>query len=317
MTNADEVLTALLRWVSKEERDDTTTYPERKQEALKALNSAMQVVAAQSPSWFDRNHAGAKLEAPTTVTATRIDAQAISILDADWQAWMEGSTVQTGGVIDNSGDYVSAAAGGSRTLQLLHPHLQTDATFAVVFYHDCIILPTTYRQMLRPVRLPGFHELVPVTGTNGLDSAANATQHINDYGSHLRIPSVSANSVNRTDYAGAPRAYFVDTKYSTDAAQEFRLRLSPPPAVEMILDYKYRVNPPKYEIDTDSEVLPIPHQWVETILFPIALKRFTTAPWFRNKSHIESIKEDYAEAMNILGTITPQNRSGVRLPIAF
>lgn len=108
--------------------------------------------------------------------------------------------------------------------------------------------------------------------------------------------------------ATEPLAYHIDR--SNQAGEEpvkCVFRCTPDATAEITLHLDVVMQPPRYTTDDllSCPLFQIPHQYVETLLLPIARYRASSFEMFVAKDQKESIDRDYLMAMNALGLADP------------
>ena len=108
-----------------------------------------------------------------------------------------------------------------------------------------------------------------------------------------------------------PWTWFIDAAYDQSLGYtQRRIRFSPMPDQAYSVAYIAGMNPPRVTADDDIGVspdyddpvtyLPVPNGWVESILLPIALKRFSGTPAFKNSSALPEIERQFKVALQTL-----------------
>jgi len=291
----------LMIYFSPEERSipDSGTYPGRNADVLGAINGALQELFGEGKPWIRKADLGAWLNAPTTITiAVTNGATAATI--TGWQAWFAGCTIAIdGGTIDNR------ITNASSTVELKFPHDGPTGTVSATVYQDSLTIPDTVARVLEPVRVQGLR-IHPMTNAG----AGVTYRSSEDYGfrptalNAAYIPGRMASRVAR------PTGYYVDTWMpSATATPLIRMALSTAPQEAMQVEYSATLKAP---IGTalNSDVIPVPLDYVDSLLWPIARQRLTGSEFFRNESAKEEIGRAYKEAMSLLDSLKPRTRSG-------
>jgi len=81
----------------------------------------------------------------------------------------------------------------------------------------------------------------------------------------------------------------------------------------MVLSARVRYASPSYTTTDTTKVVPVPNEYVESILIPVAEHHLTRSEFFRNNQSKESIAQAYRSAIALLQSLNPQNSSGVRI----
>lgn len=105
-----------------------------------------------------------------------------------------------------------------------------------------------------------------------------------------------------------PEAYFLDRRNTAGADNaSVTLRVTPAPATATTLSLWASSECPRYTdlCDEAAQVLPVPHQYAESILLPIARRMITASHYFADKENLGLIERDYQEARALLGYADP------------
>ena len=309
-----DLINRLQTHFSPEERElpDSGDYPGRSESAIAAVNAAFQFLFANHASWARRGTYGRLLHGPATTGVTVTYDSNVIEFDS-WEERYEGCACQISGAstenrIRGYDDYA-----GEITLEL--PHDGTTGVASITIWQDSITLPLEIADVLTPVRIKGDHLLAPVPSVNQL---TGPLYDWNDYGAEDRVTRYPAPE-DTASTTGIPRRYciepFIQTPYSPPRS---RLRVFPAPAAPAVLEARVRYAVPVYTLQSDpNSDLPIPHDYTESILVPVAEKHLTRSPFFRNDSARQGIEDAYMAAVNTLRTMNPQSNSGRRMRSAY
>jgi hypothetical protein len=183
-------------------------------------------------------------------------------------------------------------------------------------YHDCVTLDEDVMELIRPVRVDRV-TLGPLVSAAAPVHAREAGDE--DYGFHRS--NVPASTVARVaDLADRPRGYAVETWSDVlTISPRIRLRLKPAPVGAQHLDYRAMLVPPVVVTDLAStDELPIPHHFVESLLFPIARQRLSASPFFRaDGAAMQEMARAHQEALGLLEGLNPRRESGARLVTVY
>lgn len=164
------------------------------------------------------------------------------------------------------------------------------ATVATTIGAPTIALPAAVQEVLGPVRISGGLPLVPLRDEGDYNMASSL------------YPDASG--------TGTPRYYYTRrTRAATADNVTIVLALLPvPDAVASIL-IDVANEAPAFTVAqftaAPSTVLPIPHNYAELYLQPIARKCVTTSHFFWDKDKQAQIDNDYQEALAALGIADP------------
>ena len=169
-------------------------------------------------------------------------------------------------------------------------------TFSVVGGTSSYALDSTLQAVLGPVKLDG------------------ATPHlraITERGDFDNYPTRFKGALSNAAASGRPEAYFLERLFADAAeATTVNMLLTPTPDTSYSADFEGSIEAPNFtlaEIDADV-ALPMPHQYVESILQPIARMYITRSHFFmadRRQAEIQAFTMDYAEARRQIGATDP------------
>ena len=284
---------------SSPESDLENLQPSDLGEVCTAINGGMQELWDLAPSEMRERRMGGVLHGPTQVTlAVTQYSTAISALTT-WAAWMAGCTIRISGE-DQDNEI-------SNSTTLASPYMGTSGTVQATVYGDCIQLDGTIGKVVTPVEIPNLIPLTPATSRA-------------DFYKYIGAPGVTTTAGSAMPYFGfrrivqRPIAWFVEGYH--DPALPYlprRLRVGPLPDSTYAISYRVSINPPLYsaaDIDNGDHTtdpgttFPIPNQWVESILLPFALIRYTASPSFKNDAKVQEIGRQYQLAKGILQNAT-------------
>jgi hypothetical protein len=298
----------LLTYFAPEEREipDSSTYPGRNADVLGAINGALQELYGESGPWTRNRDAGTWLNAPATsvpITVTNGSATA-SISSGAWKAWFAGCTIAIdGSTIDNR-----IMNADSSAIVLKFPHDGPTGTTTATIYHDSIAVPTDVAKVLEPVRIQGLRMSPMGNAGDGLTSRS-----VDDYSFRRKTLDVVQTPGRIATRLARPAGYYTDTWLpSASAMPQIRLYLSTAPAESMQVEYKaVLVAPLGAALNTDP--IPVPLDYVESLLLPIARQRLTASDFFRSESAKPEIQRAFGVAMKLLETLKPRTRRSMRV----
>lgn len=276
-----------------------------------AITGAMQEVFDAAPDEMRERRVGGVLHAPVSGTVSVAQFGTTITNFAGAQGYMPGCTVRLAGdpqdnelgpqSLDGSGNPIA----GRYSLE--RPYMGTGGdNVAISVYHDCLTLDPGVDHVNTPVELPNQAPLY----------AANDRL---DFMRWLGVPLITDAAGNAIGFpfyyyyqrtVSRPRAWFAEGWYDPAQAQYVkRIRFGPMPDTNYPVAYRVAMCPPRYtsaDIDNGDHatdpgtVIPVSNSWVETILLPVALQRFTAHPAFRNESAKAEIGRQYKQALAIL-----------------
>lgn len=302
------LLNRLLTHFSPEERSvpDSPTYPGRNAAVVQAINSALQELFTNS-IWTRRDTEGFLLYAPTTVSATVTEGSKTVAFDGNWIARFLGCSCRIdGGTIDNRIKSVSGT-----TATMTYPHDGPTGTKDIVIWHDCLTLPSNVAEVLKPVFIKGGPFLSPRPSPASLNAHQTTEE---DYGFDRLVTVPITHEADMATVVGTPQFYTVE-EFQSDAyaVPARRLRVYPAPDSQMVLSTRCRYAAPTYGTTDTTKSVPIPNDYVESILIPVAEHHLTRSEFFRNDPARQSIAQGYQTAIALLQSLNPQNSSGVRI----
>ena len=293
----------LLTYFSPEERSipDAIDFPDRNAAVKKALNEALQQIFAKSVPWSRGDSRGEWMRAPVVVPiAVTRGSTAASIGVDDWQSWFGGCIIRiTGASIDNQ------IRNDSRTVLLKFPHDGETGTVDATIYHSCVTVGTDVFRVGQPVKFRG-RPLKPVTSIGG--SVRFPSE--NDYGFHRHIGALALPSDVTT---GEPQFYESETWLPASGAPRLRLNIFPAPSADGFLEYEASLRAPTVDDIEATTVLPIPHDYVESLLLPLAVKKLRACPFWAGMVGDAEVQDAYETALKLLADSEPTDQSGIRI----
>ena len=266
-------------------------------EVAACINGAMQEIWDAAPAESKTQPSGIQFRAPTQVTVS-VTPYSTAITVTGWAAWMIGCTVRITGD-DQDNEIVNQT-----TLAMPFSGPNAGSVSATV-YNDCIQLPTNVSGILGPVLLQNFRSLHPCDTQEEFIRFAGAPA-VTDSGGH----SASWLFFSFRKIIGIPLAWFVQGAIDFSSAYtNRRLRIAPMPDSNYKLSYRVTMNPPIYssaDLTSAGVTFPLPNAWVESILLPIVLQRFTGSAAFKNEAARVEIGRQYKQALSILANTRGQ-----------
>lgn len=192
--------------------------------------------------------------------------------------------------------------------KLLMPYVGPTGTVAGTLYHDMVLLDDDATQLIGQPFLVGF---------GYLDIAHNKQQLVesfgrgdaNDYGRRRRY-----RSTNNKLVTGQPTRFYVENYYDTSSnLARSRMQVYPIPDRAYRITYFVALKARRLtiaDLGTDAVdsafVLPIQDDYVESIVKPIFLAKFTGSPWFRDDPAKAKIIQDAKDAKQMLSSMKRQ-----------
>lgn len=279
-----------------------------------AITGAMQEVFDAAPDEMRERRVGSVLHAPASGTVSVAQFGTTITNFAGAQSYMPGCTLRLAGDPQDNELGPQAVDGDGNPIEgqysLERPYMGPGGdNIAASIYHDSLTLDPGVDHVNTPVELPNQAPLY----------AANDRL---DFMRWLGVPLVTDAAGNAMGFpfyyyyqrtVSRPRAWFAEGWYDPSQAQYVkRIRFGPMPDTNYPVAYRVAMCPPRYsksDIAVDFEggnyadpqtLIPVSNSWVETILLPVALQRFTAHPAFKNESAKAEIGRQYKQALAIL-----------------
>lgn len=293
----------LLTYFSPEERSipDSSDFPDRNAAVKKALNEALQQIFSKSVPWSRSDSRGEWMHAPMVVpiTVTRGSTSA-TIAVEDWQSWFAGCIIRiTGASIDNQ------IRNDSRTVVLKFPHDGESGTVDATVYHSSVTIGTDAFRVGQPVKFRGE----PLTPVTSIGSSVRFPSE-NDYGFHRHVGALVAAAANTT---GEPQFYESETWLPASGAPRLRLNIFPAPSADGFLEYETSLRAPSISDISATTTLPIPHDYVESLLLPVAVKKLRSCPFWAGMVGDAEVTDAYDAALKLLADAEPTDQIGIRI----
>ncbi len=315
--NVSELAATLLTHFSPEEREipDGSNYPGRNAAICSAINAALQeICGGDSSPWSRVVRRGAILAAPTfiDVTATH-GSTTITVSSSQWSPSMLGCSIALNGATVDNRTTGAVLADGVYTIELTLPFDGPTGTAAAKVFGDCVCLGQDVLSVVGKVSV-GRREIGPMAAA----SSGYPYRSQQDFGIHKRVMTPPIFPMRVGESLGYPVGFYVDTQFAEEAAQSpIRILFVPAPAEATMAEYKVAIKPPMVTDLTSADSFPIPFEYVESVLLPVALKKLVTSPFFRSGVDAGRITEDYNMALVLLKRLNPRKRTGVTLRPIF
>lgn len=307
----NELALLLLADFSPEERaiPDAADYPGRNAWVKSSINGAIQEYWEKTGATTREDEVGGIIYAPTTVTIAVTEGSSDATIATEYAPWMAGcSIVIVGHDIDNQ--IRNAETNGTGAV-LKYPYGGTTGTVAALVYHDSLIIRNDVMQVLKPVRVDR-QEIMPIANPGNF-----GTRVYGDFGRNQHTYLIPLNS-RVADTVGTICGYKVETYSPTVTGEPLnRMKLAPAPAYAGIIDYMAKLKPAPIVSLASSSTLPIPNQFVESILFPMARKRLSTCPFFSNLGAVAGIESAYQTALIDAAAMIPQGDTDRRMRAVY
>lgn len=265
------------------------------------ITGALQELFAKRPESF-KQRIGATIQAPKSESVLLTAGSTT----ADFSAFgrdIRGASVKISGAFNQVRPAV--ASPGS---ELLMPWTGATGTHTVTVYGDSILVDNP---VLGDVQLEGYGPLKPVPDRATL-TAARDEYRISDYG--MRPPTIA-----RRRFSGMPEVWWAETASIAGSTPQIYLHFAPLPEREYRVTFDLLVNPVNMEaadLDDTDLALPVPDDFVDSIVIPYVLQRWTGSPWFRNNDAKPEIGRQYKTAAGLLADWSPQIQQGAQIIVA-
>ncbi|MEI6674456.1 MAG: hypothetical protein WCO57_04680 [Verrucomicrobiota bacterium] len=286
----NDIAIQLLTHFSPEERTipDSSTYPGRNAAVLLAINGALQEMFTGSAPWVRQDIRGVILHAPAAAVSIDVvnGSTAAVISVGTWQAWFAGCAI----AIDGSAVVNQIRNDTRATILLKFPHDGTTGTKTATVYQTSVEVATDMMIVTGPVIANGV-ELNPIPADQDTYDPSNP------YPLTGRLSEYRIDSWSPSDTAG-PRS---------------RIVLHPAPDATGFITYKGKIGPPAITSLASTATLPVPLQFIESLLLPLALKRLQSSTFFLDAGRVEQINADAKTAKTDLANLNPGANAGIRL----
>jgi hypothetical protein len=239
------------------------------------LNAVMQEIYGMNPGkWWAEKENGETLLAPVTLSSMTVTAASKSFSGSGLTARMHGCTVSVSGQTTQNRIFQT----GASTWEFLMPHDGSTASNATItVYHDCLNLPDASMQIIRPVILERFWELLPVDDSSGLRLPSWVV-----FPSHDTFSSDSSYPANGWDRSyGTPSHYYVDKAQLYGGTWVLQIRVNPMPNVAYQLRWREKATFTAIASFADTRTVLIPKSYEASILYPLIYERLMDLPNFQ------------------------------------
>lgn len=306
----NEAKRALIIHFSPEERSipDTVDYPGRNESVERAINAALQELNSLNAPWQRRTEYGFIAQAPASVTVTVTEGSRLIDFGPDWQDWFEGCTLRV-----SNAEWENRIRGKNVEGQclLVSPHDGATSTVSATVFCDSITLDDEIQEVMTPVFIKGQLRMHPVSSVSNL---AHSIERFEDYGMEDSV-HVAPNPPTIEETSSCPRRYAIDPGLVDQFGKDRRrLRFYPAADKKYLIEARVRLSMPVYKGVDDTDIdLPIPNDYCESILLPIAEFHLIRSPFFRDRESVPGIQAGYQAAKEAMNNLKPQRGSGKRL----
>ena len=275
-------------------------------DALKALNAALQILAATAPIFSAKRTKSVLMRAPATITASLASANQAEVTSSGLSSWMAGCRIVFDGIDEEN--RILSIESTTATLQNRVPsEAFTDKSATV--YCDSADLPSDVITVLNPVRFVSGSVIPTAIGRDNLKHPT-PTYRADDYGRRRRSVSSACNN----------NAYYVDSVFLEGTSRPtLRLMLRNAPSTLSNIEFEARVTLGEFtEADVFDEgspdadpgtPIPILSNFAESIFVPIAIHQFySTSSEFKDVDVPASVESSAKQAYALLDAMKPQGR---------
>lgn len=319
MTSAIVVAKALLRYFTPEEQEYPNTTPEfadRIDVVLQAINGAFQeITSITGKAWQRKVRRGYVFDAPVAVAVQVTRGSRVADITTVESAGdnLSGRLLAIEGN-DARIEWQSGKTDNTYSVTLTDEWRGTTGTKTATLYGDARMLENDVLQVCDQVELDERYDLPLVNSERQALHRCRVAAHQYDYGF---VPSQnrSTTPVPWNGLAGEPVACIAEIVQDDGgftSPGRMILTVYPPPAtgpnvIRTTVALKgFRVLPTD---DLNTLQLPVPHDYAETILIPIAAQRLIASPMFRNDSVRDEISRQYEVAISSLRSLAPRRKN--------
>lgn len=264
--------------------------------AIAAVNSGLQTIQKYGPQSMKYGRRSAYYSAPTTLIMSVAQGLGLTVAATTPPAAMKGCTV----MIDGDTDINRCMAISGNNLSFLRPYLgATNAAVSATIYYDCASLDADVQAVLEPVHGNNKVRLFEAQDIDRFERLRNrvwAWDWPQGY-----IGSVDAISTS----LGTPALYMVERQ--RDGTPFLRITPMPPSPFDVTFQAKLRAERITATVldqtgvsDPGYYFVSLHDDEVESMLLPIARKRFFTHPALKNSESRTAVDEEFKEVMTLL-----------------
>jgi hypothetical protein len=262
--------------------------PRQKKFLCSVMTGALQELHAKKPEAF-RQRQGALLSGPESVTVGVTAGTTLADFSGSGRD-MRGQSVRAGSIFNQ----VAPAAESPGTAFVM-PWQGTTGSQSLRVYGDALLIGPAAFSVQGDVHLEGYGPLRPAPD-RATYTASRDELWLEDYG--RRAPSLS-----RPRWDGFPEVWWAEPAFIAGKRQQLYLRFAPLPDRAYAVEYDLAFLPMEIQVgdlEDTTTVLPIPGDFVDSILVPYVLWRWKGCPWFRNEAAKAEINAQYQVAKGML-----------------
>ena len=273
---------------------------------LSDINATLQKLWTMLAPWWTTKTTGELLRAPVQISGLTLTKGSKTFLTSGTgtlPTWSEACAIRIAG--DPRDNVIETRDASSTTATLALPYAgNTTAGGTATVYQDCITLGTSVTGVQPPVIILGEHELVPLRSQRDLQTFAPSVGHNREavYG-QLHDSFVVAEQRD----VDVPIGYLIERGVTSTGRVFNRLRVSPFPDKEYVLQFEERAQAPRISSLTPGTTeIPIPQDYAEAIFMPMLRYQFTTQKHFDASAIRAALKEQCQDAFTLLAKLKPQ-----------
>lgn len=273
---------------------------------LSDINATLQKLWTMVAPWWTTKTTGEMLRAPVQISGLTVTKGSKTVLTAGTgtlPAWSEACAIRISG--DAQDNEIASLDTASAQFTLVLPYAGTSASGAMAtVYNDCLTLGTSVSGVQPPVIILGEHELVPLRSQRDVHTFAPSVGHNREAVYGLLHDSFVVAEQRDVD---VPIGYYVDRGVTSTGRVVNRLRVSPFPDQDYVLQFESREQAPRItSLSPGSTEIPIPQDYAESIFLPMLRYQFTSQKHFEATQIRQSLKQQYEDAFNLLAKLKPQ-----------
>ena len=308
---------ALLLNFSTDERSvpSSSDYPGRCESCLGAVNGALQEIHAKAAGSFAHETRGFRFGDPETITlSVTVGSRSATIAGAITDP--TGCLISYGGIASRVVELTGIPAGAVTvtSVRLNAPWTGVTGTFTATLYRSAAPMGLDALQVADSGPMVTGTSRRLAVGTNERNALTNSEKirrGVTDFG---RLIGFSP----RTNRTGTPIACWVMQVFNPSVKTLYAggtryLVLSPAPDEAISIEAEITLAPPAMSLDDMDAEIPLPMDWIDSLLLPIATKRLEASPFFRNDSTTEETNRQFNEAMALLKSMRGTRAAGLTM----
>jgi hypothetical protein len=273
---------------------------------LSDINATLQKLWTMLPPWWSTKTTGELLRAPVQVFGLIVTEGSKTVVTdgtGTLPVWSEACAIRISG--DPRDNEIVGRDSAAASFTLTMPYAgQSGSGVTATVYNDCITLGTSVSGVQPPVIILGEHELVPLRSQRDVHTFAPSVGHNREavYGQmHDSFIVAEQRDVD------VPIGYLVERGVTTTGRVINRLRVSPFPDKQYVVQFEERAEAPRIAgLAPGSTDIPIPQDYAESIFMPMLRYQFTTQKHFDASAIRAALKEQYQDAFQLLAKLKPQ-----------